>query len=142
MVLILFINLCRQNESESLGRGGFGLYALVEPLDPLGALPDALALEALLVCVVALAVLLTVLPLAFVHPAVGPDELAEAVLFVVQVLSFEKAAVRPPVFALTAHLIALPAPVIYLIIWPDILAISFNVVHIEFALVVGAIAKE
>ena len=111
-----------------------GLLLLLDPLNPLAHLPNALLSLALL-HVDALAVLLALEPLAVVAAAIGPGEHAMPVLLVILVLADVLAAVGPGEDALALHAVVDPVAIEDAAVRPNVLASAMNVIIIEVALV-------
>lgn len=117
------------------------LLLLLDPLNPLAHLPNALLSLAFL-HIDALAVLLALEPFAVIAAAIGPGENAMSVLLIILVLADVLAPIRPCEDALAFHAVVNPVAIKDATIGPNVLAAPMNIIIIEVALVGALIGPD
>mmetsp|Transcript_2980 Transcript_2980/g.4055 ORF Transcript_2980/g.4055 Transcript_2980/m.4055 type:complete len:430 (-) Transcript_2980:196-1485(-) len=136
--LVIVNNFC-----SLLGRGGLvNVLLLIIPVAALALFPAPASFRAIGLAVNAVAVLLPVVPVAFVLAAVLPGIDTESVLAVIQVVAFVLAAVFPSIDALSVHIIVAPLAVIFATVGPDVKADTVDFVFKPLAVVAAAVVPD
>ena len=113
---------------------------MVDPLSPLALLPNTQSHLSIGRCVLAVAMLLAILPVALVLAAIWPEEHPVALLFVIAVLAFVLSAVGPGEHAASVHFVVEPGADEHAAVGPVVLALTLDVVVLEVTVVCASVS--